>query len=867
MPKNLLIVESPSKAKTIEKFLGKDFKVKSSYGHIRDLDKGISAVNIEKSFEPKYVITPDKRKLVKELKDAVAKSEEVWLATDEDREGEAISWHLCKVLDLDEYSTKRIVFREITKPAIQNAIKQPRLVDIDLVNAQQARRILDRLVGYELSELLWKKVRGKLSAGRVQSVAVKLLVEREREINDFEVTSYYKIQGEFEVTGSDGKIALLKAELPERFGQEKEAEAFLKNCIEAQFKIENIEVKPLKRKPTAPFTTSTLQQEASRKLGFSVQRTMSVAQRLYEAGFITYMRTDSISLSQTAIGAIAAEIEKSFGKEYVQVRKFKSKSANAQEAHEAIRPTYIENQQVAGSREEQRLYDLIWKRTIASQMADAVLEKTTVKIGVSTMADRLMVATGEVLKFDGFLKVYLESKDDEEEEETKGMLPPLKVGQVLQLLEMSALERFTRPPARYSEASLVKKLEELGIGRPSTYAPTISRIMEVNRGYVVKENREGVPRNYNILKLKGGTIEPTIGSEMTGAIKNHLVPTDLGMTVSDFLEEHFKEIMDYSFTAGIEKKLDDIASNGEDWVELLENFYGPFHHQIINTLETAERPSKERILGKDPESGRTVLTRLSRRGPVIQIGSPDELEEDEKPRYASLQRGQSIETITFEEAIKLFELPKILGNYKEEEVLVAIGRFGPYVKFGEKYVSIPRGEEPMDLTLERAQELIDEKLKEEAPVGTFQGLPITKGKGRFGPFLKWNNLFVNVPKRYDFEHISQGDMTELIQAKVEKEANRYIQKWDDEGIAIENGRWGPFIRYKKSMVKIPKIGDAKPDAEQLKAFTLEEVKEIIEKELPGTFTDKKAKKPAAKKKAAPKKKTTVSKKSTTTKKK
>ncbi|MEY2950885.1 MAG: type I DNA topoisomerase [Saprospiraceae bacterium] len=866
MPKNLLIVESPSKAKTIEKFLGKDFKVKSSYGHIRDLDKGISAVNIKKSFEPKYVITPDKRKLVKELKEAVSKSDEVWLATDEDREGEAISWHLCKVLDLDEFTTKRIVFREITRPAIQNAIKQPRLVDIDLVNAQQARRILDRLVGYELSELLWKKIRGKLSAGRVQSVAVKLLVEREREINDFEITSFYKVHGEFEVKDVDGKIAVLKAELPERFGHEKEAKAFLQSCMGALFKIENIEVKPLKRKPTAPFTTSTLQQEASRKLGFSVQRTMSVAQRLYEAGLITYMRTDSISLSQTAMVAIAAEIENSFGKEYLQVRNFKSKSANAQEAHEAIRPTYIENQQVTASREEQRLYDLIWKRTIASQMADAVLEKTTVKIGISTVKDRQLVASGEVLKFDGFLKVYLESKDEEEEEETKGMLPPLKIGQALQSLEMAAMERFTRPPARYSEAALVKKLEELGIGRPSTYAPTISRIMEVNRGYVVKENREGVPREFNILTLKNDIIEQTIGNEMTGAIKNHLVPTDLGMTVSDFLEEHFQEIMNYSFTAGIEKKLDDIASNGEDWVELLENFYGPFHQQVVNTIETAERPSKERILGKDPESGRTVLTRLSRRGPVIQIGSPDELEEDEKPRYASLRRGQSIETISFEEAIKLFELPKVLGTYKEEEVLVAIGRFGPYVKFGEKYVSIPRNEEPMDLTLERAQELIDEKLKEEAAVGTFQGLPITKGKGRFGPFLKWNNLFVNVPKRYDFENISQGEMTELIQAKIEKEANRYIQKWEEAEIAIENGRWGPFIRYKKSMIKIPKIGDVKPDVEQLKAFTLEEVKELIEKELPGTFSEKKSKKTAAKKKPAPKKKVSGTKKSTNIKK-
>lgn len=836
MPKNLLIVESPAKAKTIEKFLGKDFKVKSSYGHIRDLDKGLSAVNTKRDFEPKYVITPDKKKLVKELKEAVGNAEEVWLATDEDREGEAISWHLCQVLGLDENTTKRIVFREITKPAIQNAIQHPRNVDLNLVNAQQARRILDRLVGYELSELLWKKIKGKLSAGRVQSVAVKLLVEKEREIFNFNITPFYKIVADFTVKLENGKSASLKAELPERFDEETTARTFLEKCIPASFFIQNIEVKPLKRKPTAPFTTSTLQQEASRKLGFSVQRTMNVAQKLYEAGFITYMRTDSTSLSDTAISSIAAEIEKNYGKNYIQIRKFKSKSENAQEAHEAIRPTYIEQVQVSQNRDEQRLYELIWKRAIASQMADAELEKTNVKIAISTIKDKSLLASGEVLKFDGFLKVYLESLDDDEEEETKNILPPLKIGQELNLVEMLGMERFTRPPARYTEASLVKKLEELGIGRPSTYAPTISRIMEPARGYVIKENREGVQRNYRVLKLINGKISEEEKSENTGAIKNQLVPTDLGMTVSDFLDEHFEEVMDYRFTAGIEKKLDDIASNGEDWIKLLHNFYDPFHDQIVQTLQTADRPSKERILGKDPISGKTMLTRLSRKGPVIQIGTPEELGEEEKPKYAGLKPGQSIETITFEEALKLFELPKSLGSLNEQEVIVGSGRFGPYVKYGEKYISIPRSEDPLDITLERAFEIIEAKEKEDAPISTFQGHPVTKGKGRFGPFLKWKDLFINVPKKYDFDHLSQSDIQELITAKIEKESNKYIQNWEEEKIAIENGRWGPFIRFKKNMIKIPSVDGKKPAAEDLIHYSLDEVKAIIEKELPGSFT-------------------------------
>lgn len=856
MSKNLLIVESPAKAKTIEKFLGKDFTVKSSYGHVRDLEKSDTAVDIPNNFEPKYVVTPDKNKVIKELKDWVKKVDEVWLATDEDREGEAISWHLCKVLGLDEKQTKRIVFREITKPAIQNAIQQPRKLDMDLVNAQQARRVLDRLVGYELSGVLWKKIRGKLSAGRVQSVALKLVVEREREITNFKITPFYKINAIFNVQNEQGKTVALKAEAPERFDTEKDALTFLNNCINSTFKIDNIEVKPLKRRPAAPFTTSTLQQEASRKLYFSVNRTMQVAQRLYEAGHITYMRTDSTNLSDLAVQAIAQEIEKSYGKQYVQTRQYKNKVANAQEAHEAIRPTYIDKQIVTADRDEQRLYELIWKRTIASQMADAVLEKTIVKIGISTMPTENLIAEGEVLKFDGFLKVYLESSDDEEDEEAKGILPPLKVNQVLPLNQMTATERFTRPPARYTEASLVKRLEELGIGRPSTYAPTISRIMEEGRGYVEKGNREGTERKFAILTLKNGKIEKKEDKEITGAIKNQLVPTDMGITVSDFLDEHFEDIMNYRFTADIEKQFDDISNGNRQWTAMLKDFYYPFHSVVEETIEKAERPSRERILGKDPSTGRTLLTRMSRNGPVIQIGAPEELGEDEKPRYANLQPGQSIETITFEEAMKLFQLPKTLGNYKNEEVSVGTGRFGPYVKFGEKYISIPRGEDPLTLSLERAKALIDGKLREEAPVGTYKGFPISKGKGRFGPFLKWQDLFVNVPKKYDLDTITLEQMHELIEAKINKEANRYVKRWEDEGIDIENGRWGPFIRFGKNMISIPRQDGQKVTSEMAAEMELEEVKKIIEEQIPDAFAKKTKKKATTAKKTTAKKTTT-----------
>lgn len=857
MPKNLLIVESPAKAKTIQKYLGKDFTVKSSFGHVRDLQKSQGAVDVENDFEPKYVVSPDKRKVVKELKDTVKKVQEVWLATDEDREGEAISWHLCKVLGLDESNTKRIVFREITKPAIQKAIQNPRSVDVNLVDAQQARRVLDRLVGYELSEILWKKIKGKLSAGRVQSVAVKLIVEREREILDFRPTPFFRINAIFKIRGENGKTASLKAESPTRYDSESDAQDFLNKCIGATFKIDDIEVKPLKRRPTAPFTTSTLQQEASRKLNFSVNRTMSVAQRLYEAGHITYMRTDSTNLSESALQNIAQEVEKNFGKNYVKTRRYKGKSASAQEAHEAIRPTYVQAQQVGSTRDEQRLYELIWKRTVASQMADAVVEKTTAKIGISTIPDAYLKAEGEVLKFDGFLKVYLESTDDDEEEkEAKGMLPPLKVGQELNLGVMTATERFTRPPSRYTEASLVKKLEELGIGRPSTYAPTISKIMEEGRGYVVKDSRDGEERKYQVLELKNDKINKKTETETTGRVRNRLFPTEMGITVSDFLEEHFEEIMDYSFTADIEKQLDDIAEGQRVWRDLLRKFYPPFHETVEETIKHADRPTRDRVLGKDPKTGRTLLTRMTRNGPVAQIGAPDELGEEEKPQYANLRKGQRIDAITYEEALELFKLPRDMGEYKGMEVSVGIGRYGPYVRFDNKFVSIPKDEDPLEITYERAVELIEAKLKEDAPVGEYKGEPITKGKGRYGPYLKYKDLYVSVPRKYDFDNLTQNEMHELIEKKLEKEANRYIKRWESENIAVENGRWGPFIRYKKKSVKIPKIDGKRVTKEQAEELTLEQVKAFIEAELPGTFSDNKKgkkEKKSSKKKTSKKK--------------
>ena len=828
MPKNLLIVESPAKAKTIEKYLGKDFRVKSSLGHIRDLDKGNKGVNVEKGFEPKYVVSPEKKKIVKELKEAMKSAEEVWLATDEDREGEAISWHLCQVLGLDLETTKRIVFREITKSAIQRALQSPRIVDINLVNAQQARRVLDRLVGFELSEILWRKVKHSLSAGRVQSVAVKLIAEREREIQKFESTPYFKIQADFNVKNKQGNLVKLKSELSERIDTLSSAEDFINKCVGGEYQIQDIQVKPLKRNPAPPFTTSTLQQDASRKLGFSVNRTMSTAQQLYEQGFITYMRTDSTSLSQLALGTAADVITSTYGDKYLKTRQFKPKNSSAQEAHEAIRPTFIENEVVSSNRDQQRLYELVRKRTLASQMASAEIEKTTVDIDISTIADAQLRAEGEVLKFDGFLKVYMESRDDDGESETKGILPPLTIGQKLDLDELRGIERYTRPPVRYTEASLVKKLEELGIGRPSTYAPTITKIMEEKRGYVTKESREGTHRNYIVITLRNNAVSKTKESEITGAASNRLYATDLGMLVTDFLEEHFSQIMQYDFTAHMENDIDIIASGEKEWKNMIAGFYGGFHETVEKTLESANRAKGRRDLGIDPKTGYKVLVQMTRYGPVVQIGDREELPDGEKPNFANLKPGQSMETVTFEEAIKLFQLPKSVGEYEGKEVIIGQGRYGPYVKYDEKFISLSQGMDPLSVLLDEAIALIEEKRKEDAPMGTYKGKPITKGKGRFGPFLKWDSIFVNVPKRYDFPNISIENAHELIAKKIEKEANRYIHQWPEEHIAIENGRWGPFICNKKKTIPLPKGKDGKKmTPEEAKELKLEDVKKMI----------------------------------------
>ncbi len=841
MAKKLLIVESPAKAKTIEKFLGSDFSVKSSYGHIRDLEKGNDlGVDVENDYLPNYIIPVDKFKTVKDLKEAASKVEEVWLATDEDREGEAISWHLCQVLGLNELTTKRIVFHEITKPAIQKAVQNPRTVNMNIVNAQQARRVLDRLVGWELSGLLWKKVKGQLSAGRVQSVAVKLIVEREREIQQFNSAAYFKIVAQFLAKNNQGKVVGFKAESPVRYDNVEGAQQFLQQCVGASFKVDDIRVTPTRRRPSPPFTTSTLQQEASRKLGFSVSRTMQVAQKLYEEGFITYMRTDSTNMSESALITIGEEIVKQYGERYHNLRRYKTKNDSAQEAHEAIRPTYVERQSVSAQRDEQRLYELIWKRAVASQMADAELEKTTVDIGISTQPTAKLVAEGEVLKFDGFLKLYLESTDDEEEE-AQGMLPPLSKGQALDLDNLTATERFTRPPARFTEAGLVKKLEELGIGRPSTYAPTISKIMETNRGYVVKESREGEERIYKILVLKDNKIANTTGKEITGATKNVLYPSDMGMIVIDFLDSYFQNIMNYGFTAEIEAQFDHVAEGKIDWTKVIDGFYRPFHTEVEKTLKEADRVSGERILGVDPATGRTVLVRMSSLGkPVIQIGTGEELEEKEKPRYANLRPGKNLETVTLAEALESFQLPRTLGVYEDLEMIVSTGRYGPYVKYGEQFISLAKGQDPFELTADEAIQLVLAKLEADKPVGFFEGQPITKGKGRFGPFIKWADLYVNVPKAINFDFLTEQQALDLLASKIEKEANRYIQHWPELKISVENGRWGPYIKFGKAMLNLPKMDGAKMTADHARNLSLEDVKAIIEKEIPGAF-DVKAK--------------------------
>ena len=745
MAKNLLIVESPAKAKTIERILGSDFEVKSCYGHIRDLEKADMGIDIKNHYKPNYIVPEDKEKVVKELKSLAKKSGEVWLATDEDREGEAISWHLCEVLGLDPATTKRIVFHEITKPAIESAVSRPRTVNMNLVNAQQARRILDRIVGFELSPVLWRKMsmKNNLSAGRVQSVAVRIIAEREREINAFKATSTFRVEAVFTAKDITGKSVTFTAE-GKKFANQETAETFLTSCFKANYSVTDIQVKPGKKSPAAPFTTSTLQQEASRKLGYSVSRTMLLAQKLYESGKITYMRTDSVNLSETALTDLKSHIQTKFGKEYHQQRAFKNKNENAQEAHEAIRPTYMENETVEES-DLRRLYELIWKRTMASQMADAELEKTTAVIRISTNKEDLK-ASGEVLKFDGFLKVYREDRDEEdvtEEEDQEGMLPPLTLNQQLPFVEMHATERFTRAQPRYTEASLVKKLEELGIGRPSTYAPTISTILK--RGYVEKRDKEGVVRMFRVLKLKNDQISKIEEQENTGAEKSKLFPTDLGLVVTDFLKQHFDDIMDYSFTARIEGEFDEVAQGKIIWSKMIDDFYLPFKKDVDNTIETAERISGERDLGIDPVTNKKVIARMGRYGPMVQIG---EQNDEEKPRFAKLKNTQSIETINLDEAMELFKLPRNLGVFEGTDVTVNIGRFGPYIAHDKKFYSLGKEYDPYTVTFDEASPMIVEKrtAKEERTIKVFEKEKIQLLRGPYGPYIKQGLRNYKIPK-------------------------------------------------------------------------------------------------------------------------
>ena len=832
MAKNLVIVESPAKAKTIEKFLGSDYQVESSYGHIADLPSKEIGVDVENGFKPKYEVSADKKALVSKLKTLAKNADMVWLASDEDREGEAISWHLSEELKLDKSKTKRIVFHEITKTAILKAIDNPREIDYNLVNAQQARRVLDRLVGYELSPVLWRKIKGGLSAGRVQSVSVRLIVEREREIQNFKATASYSVVAEF--VNEAGKA--FKAKLPKNFNTKKEAEDFLNKNIGSTFKVGDLETKPTKKSPTGPFTTSTLQQEAARKLYLPVGITMQLAQRLYEAGLITYMRTDSVNLSKDAMDAAQAEIIKSYGKEFSKPRTFVNKSKGAQEAHEAIRPTDMSRHTVNIDRDQARLYDLIWKRTLASQMSDAELERTNVKIEANNHGE-VFTASGEVIKFEGFLKVYLEGNDDDDEEQ-EGMLPAMKVNEKLQNNYITATERYSRAGARYTEASLVKKLEELGIGRPSTYAPTISTI--INRNYVEKGNLEGQERNYTQLTLQSGKVSDKVLKENTGSDKGKLVPTDIGTIVTDFLVKNFGNILDYNFTAKVEQDFDEIAEGNINWTKMMQEFYDKFHPNVKDVEANADRESGERILGKHPESGKTVLVRLGKFGAMAQIGDID----DEEKKFASLRPEQNIGNITLEEALNLFLLPKALGNYKGEEVEVSLGRFGPFIRFGKVFVSLPKGEEPLDVDLERAKVLIDEKASADAPVAVYKGEGVQKGTGRFGPFLKWNSIFINVSTKYNFDNLSQQDIETIIEDKLQKNIDKVIHNWEAEGILVQKARWGRS-EITKGKIKIELSKDV--DATKL---TLAEVQEMIAKKTPVKKAPAKkaaVKKPAKKK--------------------
>ncbi len=846
MSKNLVIVESPAKAKTIQKYLGKDFEVKSSFGHIRDLPKKGMGINLE-NFTPDYEVSVDKKKIVAELKASAKKADMVWLASDEDREGEAIAWHLAEELKLKDENTKRIVFHEITKNAILKAIENPRKIDQNLVNAQQARRILDRIVGFEMSPVLWKKVKTGLSAGRVQSVAVRLVVERELEIRNFQSKSSFKVEGVF-LTKENQEIA---AKIRKDFEKEAQAEDFLSQIKDTDFKVLNVETKPGSRTASAPFTTSTLQQEASNRLGYGVTGTMRVAQRLYEEGFITYMRTDSVNLSQEAINGAKAQILAEYGEEYSNPRNYTTKSASAQEAHEAIRPTDFSVKSIPDA-QLNKLYQLIYKRSLASQMSNAKIEKTVIEIGNQKLPQQFE-AQGEVIIFDGFLKAYgiVKAEADDTENDDK-LLPKVSVGEGLDYKKIEATQKFSRPSARYTEAGLVKKLEELGIGRPSTYAPTIQTIQ--NREYVDK--REIMPQQREIMKmvLVDSDLKKEILTENFGGDKNKFVPTDIGEVVTDFLTSNFAEILDYGFTAKVEADFDNIANGAEKWKEVLGGFYKDFHPKIADVEENADRANGERTLGVDPKSGKNVITRIGRFGPMVQIGEQDD---EEKPIFASLMASQNIATITLEEALELFKIPFDSANFEDQTVTIGVGRFGPYVKWGETFISIPRGEDPLSITQERAEEIIKEKKIADAPIATFKGEPVTKGTGRFGPFIKYQSIFINVPKRYDFDNLSQNDIDELIIAKLEKEANRYIQQWTEEKISIENARWGPIVKHGKNIFKIPKTkNDEKYTPEDLAEVSLDEVKAWITAQDKNAFKvkAKKAavKKPAAKKTAAKK---------------
>ncbi len=798
MGKKLVIVESPAKAKTIKKFLGKNYEVESSYGHIADLPSKDIGIDL-KDFTPKYIVSDDKKSIIKKLESLSKKSDEVLLASDEDREGEAIAWHLKNQLKLDDNKTKRIVFHEITESAIKNAIKNPRDINYDLVNAQQARRILDRLVGYELSPILWKKIKKGLSAGRVQSVAVRLIVDRENEIRNHVSEINYKVNGNFKNHLSQS----FNAGLDHTFKKDKEVEKYLEEIKEAVFKVAEVQKKAGKKTPLPPFTTSTLQQDAARKLGFSVSKTMMLAQKLYENGYITYMRTDSVNLSKEAKKQIAETIKKTFGEEYSKPRNYKTKTKGAQEAHEAIRPTKIEIREINMDFDSKRLYDLIWKRSVASQMADAKIDRTVVKIE-NDKNKYLFIAKGEVIVFDGFIRLYQESKDNEEPE-FKGQLPQLKKNEKVEANYIEVVQKYSKPPARYNEAALVKKMEELGIGRPSTYAPTISTIQK--RGYVEKKTMQPQTRMATKWILENGVISKKKEKENYGFEKNKLVPTDIGIVVNDFLTKYFNHIIDYNFTAGIEAELDKIAEGLKPWKETLQEFYKKFHPIVEDVEKNAERARGERLLGKDPKTGKNVYVKIGQYGPLVQIG---ESNEKEKPLFASAPKGVSLTDITLEQALEMFQFPKKIGTYKDKEVVIATGRYGPYIIYNGKFISIPKNNDPLSLSLDDAIALIEQKLAADAPIANFDGSPVYKGKGRFGPFIKWNELFINVPKKFDFDNLSKEDIEFLIKNKIQKEKDKIVKVWNKEGISIQKGKWGRlYIVKNKKKVMLPKGTDPK----------------------------------------------------------